>query len=127
VTIRSNSEILVVDDSGSVRSIVRKLLVQLGFSNIDEASDGNTAITKIKEKRYGLVIADWNMDPMNGQALLEQVRAEEKYANLPFIMMTAESAVDKIIQARHAGVSSFINKPFGAEALQAKISQINID
>jgi two-component system, chemotaxis family, chemotaxis protein CheY len=82
---------------------------------------------KINEKLYGLVISDWNMEPMNGQALLERVRANKNFANLPFIMMTAESDPDKIVESKYDGVSSFISKPFSAEALQSKISKINAE
>ena len=121
------SQILVVDDSGTMRSIVQKLLAQLGYTNVDEASDGATALAKINEKPYGLVISDWNMVPMNGQELLEHVRANEKMANLPFIMMTAQSDPDKIIEAKYAGVSSFISKPFSAEALEANIAKITAE
>ena len=123
MTIHHFNSILVVDDSGAVRSVVRKLLTQLGFSNLDEASDGEVALAKISEKHFGLVISDWNMEPMSGQVLLERVRANKQYANLPFIMMTAKSSIDKIVQAKHAGVTCFINKPFRAEELQAKILQ----
>jgi two-component system chemotaxis response regulator CheY len=126
MTINRKSQILVVDDSGAVRSIVRKLLTQLGFTEVDEATDGKAALAKINEKRYGLVISDWNMDPMNGQALLDQVRGKKQLQNLPFIIMTTESDQYKIIEAKYAGVIRFINKPFSAEALQDKISQINI-
>lgn len=126
MAIDRKSQILVVDDSGTMRSIVQKLLAQLGYSNVDEASDGATALAKINEKPYGLVISDWNMVPMNGQELLEHVRANEKLANLPFIMITAQSDPDKIIEAKYAGVSSFISKPFSAEALEAKIAKITV-
>jgi len=119
------SSILIVDDSGAVRSVVRKLLTQLGFRNLDEASDGEAALAKISEKQFGLVISDWNMEPMSGRDLLENVRANKQYANLPFIMMTAETSIAKIVQAKHAGVTCFINKPFRAEELQAKIFQAN--
>jgi two-component system chemotaxis response regulator CheY len=127
MTINSKSHILVVDDSRAMRSIVRKLLTQLGYTDVDEAPDGAAALEKMNEKLFDLVISDWNMDPMNGQALLERVRANKKFENLPFIMMTAQSDPDKIIDAKYAGVSSFISKPFSAEALQAKISKINAD
>ena len=123
MTIHHFNSILVVDDSGAVRSVVRKLLTQLGFRNLDEASDGEVALAKISERHFGLVIYDWNMEPMSGQVLLERVRANKQYANLPLIMMTAESSIDKVIQARHAGVTCFINKPFRAQELQAKILQ----
>jgi len=116
---------LIVDDSGAVRSVVRKLLVQLGFKNIDEASDGEAALAKISEKHFSLVISDWNMEPMSGKVLLEQVRANKQHANLPFIMMTADPSIDKLVQAKHAGVTCFIKKPFNAQDLQTKISQAN--
>ncbi len=125
MAIDSKSRILVVDDSGTVRGIVRKLLTELGFVDIDEAIDGKSALSKIKETPYGLVISDWNMAPMNGQALLEHVRSQKEFENLPFIMMTADSTPDKIVDAKYAGVSCFIIKPFGADALKAKISQID--
>jgi len=125
MTIHHFSSILIVDDSGAVRSVVRKLLTQLGYQSLDEASDGEAALAKILEKHFGLVISDWHMEPISGQVLLEKVRENKKYANLPFIMMTADSTIDKIVQARHAGVTCFINKPFRAEDLQAKILQAN--
>jgi two-component system chemotaxis response regulator CheY len=118
------NEVLVVDDSSAVRTIVRKLLKELGYRKIDEASDGEAALGKILENHYGLVIADWNMEPMNGLALLQEISASKKSAELNFIMMTADTSIAKVIEARHAGVAAFINKPFGAEALKAKISQL---
>ena len=123
MTIHQFSSILIVDDSGVVRSVVRKLLTQLGFSNIDEAPDGEAALQKISEQHFSLVISDWNMEPMSGQILLENVRANKKYANLPFIMMTTDPSIEKIVQVKKAGVTCFINKPFRAEELQAKILQ----
>jgi two-component system, chemotaxis family, chemotaxis protein CheY len=125
MAIHHSTSILIVDDSGAMRSVVRKLLTQLGFSNLDEASDGEAALAKISDKYFGLVISDWNMEPMSGKALLEQVRANKKHANLPFIMMTADTSIDKILQAKTAGVTCFIKKPFHAQDLQAKISQAN--
>ena len=123
MTIHQFSSILIVDDSGAVRSVVRRLLMQLGFHNLDEASDGEVALAKISEKHFGLVISDWNMERMSGQVLLENVRANKEYANLPFIMMTADPSIEKVVKAKHAGVTCFINKPFRAEELQAKILQ----
>jgi two-component system, chemotaxis family, chemotaxis protein CheY len=123
MNIHHSSDILIVDDSGAVRSVVRKLLTQLGFKNIDEASDGEAALTKLSEKQFGLVISDWYMEPMSGQILLERVRANKQFANVPFIMMTADSTIDKIVQAKNAGVTCFIKKPFRADELQAKILQ----
>jgi two-component system chemotaxis response regulator CheY len=125
MTIHHYSSILVVDDSGAVRSVVRKLLTQLGFKNIDEAPDGEAALKKISKQHFSLVISDWNMEPMSGNILLENVRANKKYANLPFIMMTADPSIARVVQAKKAGVTCFISKPFRADDLQAKISQIN--
>ena len=125
MTIHHFSSILIVDDSGVVRSVVRKLLTQLGFKNIDEAPNGEAALEKISEQHFSLVISDWNMEPMSGQVLLQNVRANKMYANLPFIMMTADPSIERIVQAKKAGVTCFINKPFRAEELQAKILQAN--
>jgi two-component system chemotaxis response regulator CheY len=125
MTIHHFSSILIVDDSGVVRSVVRKLLTQLGFKNIDEAPNGEAALEMISEQHFSLVISDWNMEPMSGQVLLQNVRANKMYANLPFIMMTADASIEKIVQAKKAGVTCFINKPFRAEELQAKILQAN--
>jgi two-component system chemotaxis response regulator CheY len=125
MTIHQYSSILIVDDSRATRSIVRNLLVKLGFKNIDEASDGESALAKISENHFALVISDWNMEPMSGKLLLLNVRANKQYANLPFIMMTADSTINKIIQAKNAGVTSIIKKPFNAQDLQAKILQAN--
>lgn len=121
------SPILVVDDSNAVRSVVRKLLTQLGYKNLDDAPDGAVALEKISAKSFKLIISDWNMEPMNGYELLERLRADEKHANLRFIMMTGDSSISKIIQARHAGVSCFIKKPFGAEELRTKIAQVGAE
>jgi two-component system, chemotaxis family, chemotaxis protein CheY len=125
MTIHSHSNILIVDDSGVVRSVVRKLLIQLGYKNIDDASDGATALKKILDKHFDLVISDWNMEPMNGDELLRRVRSNEMYRKLPFIMMTADSTIDKIVEAKNSGVSCYIIKPFSAEGLQSKILEIN--
>jgi two-component system, chemotaxis family, chemotaxis protein CheY len=125
MTIHHFSSILIVDDSSVVRSVVRRLLTQLGFKNIDEAPEGKAALEKISEQHFSLVISDWNMEPMSGQILLQNVRANKMYANLPFIMMTADPSIERIVQAKKAGVTCFIKKPFRAEELQAKILQAN--
>ena len=119
-----NMPVLIVDDYKTMLRIIRNLLKQIGFNNVDEATDGKAALEKMQQRKYGLVISDWNMEPMNGQMLLQKIRADEQNKHLHFIMMTADSAIDKIVQAKHLGVSGFINKPFNAEALRAKISQI---
>lgn len=127
MAIHHHSNILVVDDSGVIRSVVRKLLTQLGYTSIDEASDGTEALQKILRQNFDLVISDWNMKPMDGEDLLNRVRANKKCVDLSFIMMTADSTIDKIVKAKNAGVSCFINKPFRAEDLQAKILKINME
>lgn len=125
MTINHFSNILVVDDSSTVRGVVRKLLSQLGYRSIDEAPDGAAALSKITASHFDLVISDWIMEPMSGHDLLERVRANEKLANLSFIMMTADATIDRIVKARNAGVNCFINKPFSAQGLQEKILRIN--
>lgn len=117
-------QILVVDDYNTMRRIIRNLLKQLGFDNVDEAADGTEALTKLKEKAYGLVISDWNMEPMTGLDLLKQVRATEAIKNIPFIMVTAESKPENVIIAKQAGVSNYIVKPFNAETLKTKLTSV---
>ena len=116
--------ILIVDDYRTMLRIIRNLLQQLRFSNIDEATDGGAALTRLREKRYGLVISDWNMQPVTGLELLREVRADPQLADMPFIMITAESKTENVIAARDAGVSNYIVKPFNAETLRAKIASV---
>lgn len=117
-------KILVVDDYGTMRRIVRNLLTQIGFTDIDEASDGATAFQKLHESSYGLIICDWNMEPMTGLQLLKMIRADQKLRALPFIMVTAESKTENVIAAKEAGVSNYIVKPFNAETLKQKIQAV---
>jgi two-component system chemotaxis response regulator CheY len=112
--------ILVVDDYQTMVKIVRAMLAQLGFEDVDSASDGQEALSKMRDKKYGLVISDWNMEPMNGLDLLRKVRAEQQ-REVRFIMVTAESKTDHVIAARRAGVDNYIVKPFNAQTLQSKI------
>ena len=116
--------ILVVDDYQTMVRIIRNLLKQLGFENVDDASDGNAAIAKMRDKKYGLVISDWNMEPMTGFELLRQVRNEEEIAATPFIMVTAESKTENVIAAKKAGVNNYIVKPFNAPTLKSKIEAV---
>lgn len=116
--------ILVVDDYNTMRRIIRNLLKQLGFEHVDEAAHGGEAFVKLKEKAYGLIISDWNMEPVTGLELLKQVRADEKLKNTPFIMVTAESKPENVIAAKQAGVSNYIVKPFNAETLKTKMSSV---
>lgn len=115
--------ILVVDDYNTMVRIIRNLLKSIGYENVDDASNGEEAMAKIKAKNYGLVISDWNMEPMTGFELLQKVRLDPATATLPFIMVTAESKTDNVIAARKAGVSNYIVKPFNAQTLKAKIDQ----
>ena len=116
--------ILVVDDYSTMIRIIRNLLKQIGFENVDEASDGSAALAKMQTKRYGLVISDWNMQPVTGLELLREVRSDPQLADTPFIMITAESKTENVIAARDAGVSNYIVKPFNAETLRAKIASV---
>lgn len=116
--------ILVVDDYNTMRRIIRNLLKQLGFEHVDEAAHGGEAFAKMQEKHYGLVISDWNMEPVTGMELLKQVRADEKLKATPFIMVTAESKPENVIAAKQAGVSNYIVKPFNAETLKTKMSSV---
>jgi two-component system chemotaxis response regulator CheY len=116
--------ILVVDDYSTMIRIICNLLKQLGYQNIDNANDGATALAKMRAKRYGLVISDWNMEPMSGYDLLKEVRADAALATTPFIMITAESKTENVIAAKRAGVSNYIVKPFNAQTLQNKIAAV---
>ena len=116
--------ILVVDDYSTMIRIIRNLLKQIGFENVDDASDGSAALAKLQTKRYGLVISDWNMEPMTGYDLLRQVRADPGLGEIPFIMVTAESKTENVIAAKKAGVNNYIVKPFNAQTLKAKIEAV---
>ena len=116
--------ILVVDDYSTMIRIIRNLLKQIGFENVDEASDGSAALAKLQNKRYGLVISDWNMEPMTGYDLLKEVRADPNLATTPFIMITAESKTENVIAAKKAGVNNYIVKPLNAATLKTKIEAV---
>lgn len=121
MTVNKEMPILVVDDFNTMRRIVRSLLKQLGFNNVDEAVDGNDALAKISAKDYALVLSDWNMEPKSGIDLLREVRQTEKHKNMPFILITAESKVENIVEAKKAGVNQYIVKPFNAKTLKDKL------
>ena len=116
--------VLVVDDYNTMIRIIRNLLKQIGFQDIDDAADGSAALARMREKRYGLVISDWNMEPMTGYDLLKEVRADPNLATTPFIMITAESKTENVIAAKKAGVNNYIVKPFNAQTLQSKIEAV---
>ncbi|MDZ7714121.1 MAG: response regulator [Rhodovibrio sp.] len=117
-----NMPILIVDDYKTMLRIIRNLLKQLGFNNVDEASDGSSALQKLRDKKYGLVISDWNMEPMSGLQLLKEVRADNRLNGLPFIMVTAESKSENVVAAKQAGVTNYIIKPFNAATLKTKLT-----
>jgi two-component system, chemotaxis family, chemotaxis protein CheY len=116
--------VLVVDDYNTMIRIIRNLLKQIGFQDIDDASDGSAALVRMREKKYGLVISDWNMEPMTGYDLLKEVRADPGLSKTPFIMITAESKTENVIAAKKAGVNNYIVKPFNAQTLQTKIETV---
>ena len=116
--------VLVVDDYNTMVRIIRNLLRQLGFEHIDDASDGSVALEKMRARKYGLVISDWNMEPMTGYDLLKKMRGDPGLARTPFIMVTAESKTENVIAAKKAGVSNYIVKPFNAQTLKNKIEAV---
>jgi len=119
-----NMPVLVVDDYSTMIRIIRNLLKQLGFVDVDDANDGESALMKMAAKRYGLVISDWNMEPMTGYDLLKEIRDDPNLAGTPFIMVTAESKTDNVVAAKRAGVNNYIVKPFNAQTLKSKIETV---
>lgn len=116
--------VLIVDDYKTMLRIIRNLLKQLGFENVEEAPDGGEAFAKLQAGNFRLVISDWNMEPVTGLQLLQMVRADAKLKAVPFIMVTAESKAENIAMAKQAGVSNYIVKPFNAETLRHKITKV---
>ena len=123
-TVDTSMPILIVDDYKTMLRIIRSLLRQLGFENVDEAADGSEALQKMHDKSYELIISDWHMQPMTGIELLTEIRADSEMKDTPFIMITAESKTDTVIRAKEAGVSNFIVKPFDAEILKEKLTAV---
>ena len=122
MAIDKSMNVLIVDDYKTMLRIIRNLLKQIEFNNVEEASDGADALTKLRSGNFGLVISDWNMAPMTG--LLQEVRADARLKAMPFIMITAESKTENVIAAKAAGVSNYIVKPFNAETLKDKIEKV---
>ena len=120
----TSAGVLIVDDYKTMLRIVRNLLKQIDFHNVEEASDGSEALDKLRAGHFGLVISDWNMAPMTGLQLLQEIRADARLRSTPFIMITAESKTENVIAAKQAGVSNYIVKPFNAETLQSKIEKV---
>ena len=124
MAVDKNMPILIVDDYKTMLRIIKNLLKQIGFDNVDEATDGTMAFEKMGEKRYGLVISDWNMEPMSDYELLKKVRADEAKKATPFIMITAESKTENVVKAKEAGVNNYIVKPFNAGTLKQKLESV---
>lgn len=124
MAVDKNMQILVVDDYNTMLRILKNLLKQLGFNNVDTAMDGGEALNKLNANKFDFVISDWNMEPMTGIELLKEVRASEKLKHIPFIMITAESKAENVIAAQQAGVSNYIVKPFNAETLKGKMASV---
>jgi two-component system chemotaxis response regulator CheY len=120
----ANLKFLVVDDFSTMRRIVKNLLQELGYNDITEADDGNTALPLLKAGSFDILITDWNMPGMPGLDLLKAVRADEKLAKMPVLMLTAEAKREQIIEAAQAGVSGYVIKPFTAVTLKEKLDKI---
>jgi len=115
---------LVVDDFSTMRRIVRNLLKELGYTNVDEAEDGAMALSKLKNETFDFVISDWNMPVMNGLDMLKSIRADADLAKLPVLMVTAEAKKENIIAAAQAGANGYVVKPFTAATLDEKLAKI---
>ena len=124
MAVDKSMNVLVVDDYKTMVRIIQNLLKQLGFDNVDAATDGHEALHKLRAHKYGLVISDWNMEPMTGYQLLQRVRADADLKSIPFIMVTAESKTENVIAAKKAGVNNYIVKPFNAETLKQKMVSV---
>ncbi len=118
------TKFLVVDDFSTMRRIVRNLLKELGYANVDEAEDGAMALSKLKNENFDFVISDWNMPNMDGLEMLKNIRADATTANLPVLMVTAEAKKENIIAAAQAGANGYVVKPFTAATLDEKLSKI---
>ena len=119
-----NTKFLVVDDFSTMRRIVRNLLKELGFSNVQEAEDGVEALAKLRGNEFDFVVSDWNMPNMTGIELLRAIRADDKLKHLPVLMVTAEAKKENIIEAAKAGASGYVVKPFTAATLDEKLKKI---
>ena len=124
MSVDKSMNVLIVDDYKTMLRIIRNLLKQIDFNNVEEATDGGEALSKLRAGNFGLVISDWNMQPMSGLELLQEVRADTRLKSLPFIMITAESKTENVVAAKQAGVSNYVVKPFNAETLRDKIEKV---
>lgn len=119
-----NMKILVVDDMSTMRRIIKNIMKQLGFANVEEAENGHEALEKLRAESFGFVISDWNMPVMTGIDLLRAIRADDKLKAIPVLMVTAEAQKENLVAAIQAGVSNYIVKPFTVEVLQEKMNKI---
>jgi len=124
MAVDKSMNILVVDDYQTMLRILKNLLKQLGFNNVEQAIDGRNALSKLNSTKIDFIISDWNMESMTGIELLKEVRSNEKLKHIPFIMVTAESKTDNVIAAQKAGVSNYIVKPLNAETLKGKMESV---
>lgn len=117
-------KVLVVDDFSTMRRIVKNILKQIGYSDIEEAEDGNCALARLRQGGFGLVVSDWNMPNMTGLDLLKAIRADNALSNMPVLMVTAEAKKENVLDAIQAGVNNYVVKPFTADVLKEKIEKI---
>ncbi|MFA5596959.1 MAG: chemotaxis response regulator CheY [Pusillimonas sp.] len=122
--VQKNIKILVVDDFPTMRRIIRNLLKDLGFENVDEAEDGQMGLDKIRNGSFDLIVSDWNMPNMDGLTMLQQIRADPNLSTLPVLMVTAEAKKENIVAAAKAGASGYVVKPFTAAVLEEKLNKI---
>jgi two-component system chemotaxis response regulator CheY len=123
-TAAADKAVLIVDDYRDMSRFVRRLLIHMGFQDIDEAQDGAAAIDKLKERPYSIVISDLHMEPMNGLALLQAMRADEELKEIPFLIMTADADSRSVVEAKNAGVNGYILKPFSISKLKSMVRTI---
>ncbi|MEI7968185.1 MAG: chemotaxis response regulator CheY [Betaproteobacteria bacterium] len=119
-----NMKILVVDDFSTMRRIIRNLLKELGYTNVDEAEDGVVGLAKLQNGNFDFVVSDWNMPNMSGIDMLRAIRADQKLRNIPVLMVTAEAKKENIIEAAQAGASGYVVKPFTAVTLEEKMNKV---
>jgi len=124
VDLDPNLKVLVVDDFATMRKIEKNILSQLGIKNVDEADDGSTALPKIQQNKYDVILMDWNMPQMSGLELLKAVRSDPNTKNVPIVMVTAEALKDNIVAAAQAGVNDYVVKPFTAAVLEDKLKKV---
>jgi two-component system chemotaxis response regulator CheY len=124
MTAREDLEVLIVEDRQVMLKIIRRLLVQLGYAHVDEAANGLQALERIREKRYDIILSDWNMDGMSGFDLLKILRADPSTRETPFILVTAEAKPENILAAKAAGASGYLLKPFKLDVLEKTLDGV---